>query len=84
MDRTSRCNKVDAIRLYASYRLNFTFTKGADLRAVTVSINKQAFSNLHGGKCRYLYIYICHYYFSFSFEWNDSEEERYRDWIRHI
>ena len=22
MDRTSRCNKVDAVRLYASYRLN--------------------------------------------------------------
>ena len=25
MDRTSRCNKVDAVRLYASYRLNFFF-----------------------------------------------------------
>ena len=39
-------------------------------------------SNLHGGECRYIDIYI-YYCFSFSFEWNDSEEERYRDWIRH-
>ena len=25
MDRTSRCNKVDAVRLYASYRLNLLY-----------------------------------------------------------
>ena len=31
MDRTSWFNKVDAVRLYASY--GFTFTKGADLRS---------------------------------------------------
>ena len=28
MDRTSRCNKVDAVRLYASYRLNLLLPKG--------------------------------------------------------
>ena len=32
LNRTSRWNKVDAVRLYASYRLNFT--KGAEVRAV--------------------------------------------------
>ena len=30
MDRTSWCNKVDAVRLYASYRLNLL--KGAEVR----------------------------------------------------
>ena len=51
MDRTSWCNKVDAVRLNASFRLNllllkgqrcvlcfikveFTFTKGAEVREV--------------------------------------------------
>ena len=28
MDRTSRCNKVDAVKLYASYRLNLLLLKG--------------------------------------------------------
>ena len=28
MDRTSRCNKVGAVRLYASYRLNLLLLKG--------------------------------------------------------
>ena len=28
MDRTSRCNKVDTVRLYASYRLNLLLLKG--------------------------------------------------------
>ena len=28
MDRTRRCNKVDAVRLYASYRLNLFLPKG--------------------------------------------------------
>ena len=28
MDRTSRCSKVDAVRLYASYRLNLLLQKG--------------------------------------------------------
>jgi len=28
MDRTSRCNKVDAVKLYASYWLNLLFPKG--------------------------------------------------------
>ena len=28
MDRPSRCNKVDAVRLYASYRLNLLLLKG--------------------------------------------------------
>ena len=28
MDRISRCNKVDAVRLYASYRLNLLLLKG--------------------------------------------------------
>ena len=28
MERTSRCNKVDAVRLYASYRMNLLLLKG--------------------------------------------------------
>ncbi len=28
MDRTSRCNKVDAVRLYASYMINLLLLKG--------------------------------------------------------
>ena len=28
MDRTNRCNKDDAVRLYASYRLNLLLLKG--------------------------------------------------------
>ena len=28
MDRISQCNKVDAVRLYASYRLNLLLLKG--------------------------------------------------------
>ena len=28
LDRTSRCNKIDAVRLYASYRLNLLLLKG--------------------------------------------------------
>ena len=28
MDMTSRCNKVDAVRLFASYRLNLLLLKG--------------------------------------------------------
>ena len=28
MDRTSRCGKVDAVRLYASYKLNLLLLKG--------------------------------------------------------
>ena len=28
MDRTSQCNKVDAVRLYASYRLTLLLLKG--------------------------------------------------------
>ena len=35
MDRTSRCNKVDAVRLYASYE--FTFTKGAEAREIRLN-----------------------------------------------
>ena len=32
INRPSRCNKVDVVRLYASYRCRFTFTKGAEVR----------------------------------------------------
>ena len=31
VNRTSRCNKVDAVRLYASYRLNLLLPKGAEV-----------------------------------------------------
>ena len=34
MDRTSRCNKVDALRLYASYRLNLLLLKGQRQRPI--------------------------------------------------
>ena len=30
MDKTNRCNKVDAVRHYASYRLNLLLLKGQD------------------------------------------------------
>ena len=32
INRPSRCNKVDVVRLYASYRCRFPFTKGAEVR----------------------------------------------------
>ena len=32
IDRTSRCNKVEAVRLYASYRLNLLLLAGAEVR----------------------------------------------------
>ena len=32
LNRNSRCDKVDAVRLYALYRCIFTFTKGAEVR----------------------------------------------------
>ena len=42
INRTSRCNKVDAVRLYASYRCRFTFTKGAEVRVTSaISSNPQ-------------------------------------------
>ena len=34
MDRTSLCNKIDAVRLYASYRLNLLLLIRADLRTL--------------------------------------------------
>ena len=47
MDRTSRCHKVDAVRLYASYRLNLLLLKGK--RSVICKLNV---------KIKYLNIYI--------------------------
>ena len=45
MDRTCRCNKVDAVRLYALYRLNLLFLKGQI--CVTINfLNKNNFSTL--------------------------------------
>ena len=38
INRTSRCNKVDAVRLYASYRLNLLLLKGQ--RCVSLSNEK--------------------------------------------
>ena len=32
MDRTSRCSKVDAVRLFASYRLNLLLLRGVEVR----------------------------------------------------
>jgi len=37
MDRTSRCNKVDAVRFYASYMLNSLLLKGAEVRGSKIS-----------------------------------------------
>ena len=34
--RTSRCNKVDAVRLYALYRLNLLLLAGAEVRVIYV------------------------------------------------
>ena len=37
MNRTSRCNKVDKVRLYASYRLNLLLLKGqAEVRGLRI------------------------------------------------
>ena len=32
MERTSRCNKVDTVRFYASYRLNLLLLQGVEVR----------------------------------------------------
>ena len=48
LNRTSRCNKVDAVRLYASYRLNLLLLKGQ--RCVHCSTSKKrvyAFTLMH-------------------------------------
>ena len=42
LNRTSRCNKVDAIRLYASYRLNLLLPKGLQ-RCVKLGLFYQSF-----------------------------------------
>ena len=61
--RTSWCNKVDAVRLYASYRCRFTLTKGAEVRGATqlglmnfwpIFIDCQVLDNLFGK-----YIVLC-------------------------
>ena len=36
LNSTSRCNTVDAVRLYATYRCRFTFTTGAEVREVDI------------------------------------------------
>ena len=50
MDRTIRCNKVDAVRLYASYRLNLLLLKGEDLRGrfILNYLNMQSLRYLYG------------------------------------
>ena len=40
INKTSQCNKVDAVRLYASYRCRFTFTKWAEVRVHDVLFSK--------------------------------------------
>ena len=39
MDRTSRSNKVDVVRLYASYRLNLLLPKG-QISVCSISVNE--------------------------------------------
>ena len=41
MDRSSRCNKVDTVRLYASYMLNLLLLKGQ--RCVTSLSSNRSF-----------------------------------------
>ena len=43
LDRTSRCNKVDAVRLYASYRLNLLLLKGQRSLEVTLTTLSEYF-----------------------------------------
>ena len=48
MDRTSRCNKVDVVRLYASYRLNFLLLKGQRcVRIAIICFSIPQFSGYH-------------------------------------
>ena len=44
MDRTSRCNRADAVRFYASYRLNLLLLKGQ--RRLAVVDRKKGYLNL--------------------------------------
>jgi len=40
MDRTSRCNKVDAVRIYASYRLSILLLNGQSPKFKRVLLNE--------------------------------------------
>ena len=46
MDRTSLCNKVDVVRLYASYRLNILLliflSEGAEVRELSIFLSEGA------------------------------------------
>ena len=45
MDRTSLCNKVDVVRLYASYRLNILLliflSEGAEVRELSIFLSEK-------------------------------------------
>jgi len=47
MDRTIRCNKVDAVRLYASYRLNLLLLKGQRCVQIYNIFNKFVFLTIN-------------------------------------
>ena len=51
MDRTSLCNKVDAVRLYASYRLNLLLPKGqiCVFKAFKETVVYRTLESLHEG-----------------------------------
>ena len=50
MDRTSRCDKVDAVRLYAW--LNLLLPRGADLRGICIG-----YMNVYEYRYRKSYVY---------------------------
>ena len=59
MDRNSRCNKVDAVRLYASYRLNLLLLKGQ--RCVMGTLRSYVFIINHY-KCYFFRNNVFYYY----------------------
>ena len=61
MDRTSRCNKVEAVRLYASYRLNLLLIMGQNRRILLKD------QNLKKGKSsKFSFFHFLHKTITFS------------------
>ena len=52
MDRTSWCNKVDAVRLYASHRFALILPKGQICVGICVSVVRKTTFSIHQSACR--------------------------------
>ena len=71
MDRTSRCNKVDAVRLDASYRLNLLLLKGQICvvrTAYITHLTNLAFSNVDWNSENSAALACCKYFQLFFFQ----------------